>query len=187
MDSKSSGVRPALWLVHFLGTSGVRSWLGLALAAAILTIALAGCAAKVQSVQSDPSVKLRQYQSVAIVLTDATGGTSVSGAVSGGIASGHLLEGEGQAAQALNSLKFEMAALGFRLVADPAEAQLVGEFSIGQIRYDALAGWIADQAMLVLKDPAGNAVALFRAKAGAITPTVNNLVSKIAKAVKESY
>ncbi len=97
------------------------------------------------------------------------------------------MKGEGQAAQALNSLQFEMAALGFQLVGTLGEAQLVGEFSVGQIRFDPLAGWVADQAMLVLKEPAGNTVALFRAKSSGITPTVNNLVSQIAKAVRQTY
>lgn len=157
----------------------------------VVAIALAalgsGCAATIQSVRTDPSVQLRQYRRLALVLTDATGSTSVLGAAAGGIASGQVMKGEGQAAQALNSLQFEMAALGFQLVGTLGEAQLVGEFSVGQIRFDPLAGWVADQAMLVLKEPAGNTVALFRAKSSGITPTVNNLVSQIAKAVRQTY
>ena len=150
-------------------------------------VLFSACAATVQSVRTDPSVQLRQYRRLTLALTDATGSTSVSGAAAGGIASGQLMKGEGQAAQALNSLQFEMAAIGFQMVGSSSEAQLVGEFSIGQIRYDPLVGWIADQAMLILKDAAGNTVALFRARSRGITPTVNNLVSQIAKAVRQSY
>jgi len=147
-----------------------------------------GCAATVQSVRTGSKAPLRQSHRLMLVLTDATGSTSASGATVAGIASGQLMKGEGQAAQALNSLQFEMAAIGFQMVNNLSEAQLVGEFSIGQIRYDPLAGWIADQAMLVLKDTAtGNTVAMFRAKTSVVTPTVNSLVSQIAKAVKQSY
>lgn len=158
------------------------------LAAISLVVLFSGCAATFQSVLTDPTTQLRQYRRLMLVLTDATGSTSLSGAAVAGIASGHVMKGEGQAAQALNSLQFEMAAIGFQIVGNPSEAQLVGEFSIGQIRYDPLAGWIADQAILVLKDKAtGHTVGLFRAKTSFITPTVNNLVSQIAKAVRQSY
>jgi len=151
-------------------------------------VLFSGCAAKVQSVRTDSSAPLRQSRRLMLVLTDATGSISVSGAAVAGIASGQLMKGEGQATQALNSLQFELAAIGFQMVGNLSEAQLVGEFSIGQIRHDPLAGWIADQAMLVLKDrTTGNTVALFRAKHGMATPTVNSLVSQIAKAVKQSY
>ena len=148
---------------------------------------IAGCAASVQSVQTDPAVKLRDYRRLALVLTEVTSSTSVQGASAAGIVGGHLMEGEGQSAQALNSLKFELTAIGFQVVGNASEAQLVGEFSIGQIRYDPLAGWIADQAILILKDSAGNTVAMFRGKHSGVTPTVNSLVSQIAKAVKKSF
>lgn len=163
------------------------SKVALCLAAMVLATMFSGCAATVQSVRPAPGVQLRQYRRLTLMLTDATGSASVSGAAAGGIASGHLMRGEGQAAQALNSLQFEMAAIGFQMESRASEAQLVGEFSIGQIRYDPVAGWIADQAVLVLKDPAGNTVAMFRAKTRGITPTVNSLVSQIAKAVKQGY
>lgn len=141
----------------------------LVLACAVLT---SGCGATVQSVQMDPSLHLRDYASLALIQTDSTPTTAESGAVT---------------AQAFNSLKFEMAAIGFQMAARPMEAQLVGEFSIGQIRRDPLVGWIADQAMLILRDSAGNTVDMFRAKSSGITPTVNSLVSQIAKAVSENY
>lgn len=155
--------------------------------AVAFTVLYSGCAATVQSVITDPNVQLRQYRRATLALIDATGSTSVSGAAVGGIATGQLMKGVDQAAQALNSLRFEMAAIGFQMVGSSSEAQIIGEFSIGQIRYDPLVGWIADQAMLILKDPSGNTLALFRAKSRGITPTVNSLVSQIAKAVRQSY
>ena len=139
------------------------------------------------TVRTDPSVKLRQYHRITLALMDVTGSKSVSGVAVYGIASGHLMNGEDQAAQALNSMQFELATIGFQIVDSQSEAQLFGEFSIGQIRYDPIAGWIADQAMLILKDTAGNIVAMFRAKSSGVTPTVNNLISQIAKAVRQNY
>ena len=112
---------------------------GLVMAIAFTSL-YSACAVAVQSVRTDPGVQLRQYQRLALALTDATGSTSVSGAVGAGILSGQVLKGEGQAAQALNSMQFEMAAIGFQIVANPSDAQLFGEFSIGQIRYDPLVG-----------------------------------------------
>jgi len=76
-------------------------------------VLFSGCAAKVQSVRTDSTVPLRQSRRLILVLTDATGSTSVSSATVAGIASGQLMKGEGQAAQALNSLQFELAASSF--------------------------------------------------------------------------
>lgn len=94
--------------------------------------------------------------------------------------SGQVSSGEAQAAQALESLKFELLALGFQMTDTPAEADALADFSIGQIRYDPLVGWIADQAVLTFKDPSGKVLAGFRAQSRGITPTVNNIVTKLS-------
>src|SRR5213080_2779358 len=102
---------------------------------------MVGCVGTVksESVRPDPSIHLRAYHKVALVLVDASGGTSVNAAAGGPLLSGQVTNGSDLAPQILRSLQFNMASIGFQLV-DPSQADLVGEFSIGQIRRDPIAG-----------------------------------------------
>ena len=54
-----------------------------------------------------------------------------------GMGSQHLMQGDNQTKQALESFQF---------VGQKSEADAFVEFTIGQIRYDPITGWIADQA-----------------------------------------
>jgi hypothetical protein len=154
----------------------------------VFTLSICACTPSVQSVRTDPNIRLREYTKLYLVLAGSTGSTSVSGGVAGNLGSAQVMDGTGQATLALTSLQFDLASLGFQVVADRYQAELVGEFSIGQIRYDPLAGWIADQAMLNLKDASSDAVvAMFRSQSGMITPTVSSLVSQMVKSVKKAY
>lgn len=159
------------------------------LALALTCIALtAGCSATVRSVVTQPGVRLRQYNLVQLVLLTASGNVGVTAGAVGGIVAGSVSDGDAQAIRALESLRFELLAVGFQFVDQPQSAQGVIEFSIGSIRYDPLAGWIADQALATVKDAwTGAIVAMFRADGRMVTPTVNSLVSSISKALRGAY
>lgn len=74
---------------------------------------------------------------------------------------------------------------GINIVSNPSNANAIGEFSIGQVRYDPITGWIADQAFLIIKEKgSGSIILAARAEANFITPTVKNLIRNIISQVK---
>lgn len=153
---------------------------------------IVSCASTVQSTFSKPNIKLKNYNKVVVRLTDASGASSLSTTLlksgSGALLGGHMMKGEDQGKQALESFQFEMMSIGFEFVSDEAYADALVEFSIGQIRYDPLAGWIADQATVKFKDfQTGQIVAFYRAKTQFITPTVKNIIRNLAEEIRKSY
>lgn len=93
-----------------------------------------------------------------------------------------------QARLALESLRFELMGIGFNFVTEESRADALVDFYIGTIRHDPIAGWIADQAFVKFKDRrTGEVLAFFRANTRFITPTTNNIISKLAKSVRKSY
>ena len=89
--------------------------------------------------------------------------------------------GEKQAFIAAQNLAFELRTLGFNLTNSQEDSEVVAKFSIGTIRYDLIAGWIADQAFLEFYDSSGQHILSISAKARFITPTVNNIVKNLVK------
>jgi hypothetical protein len=110
------------------------------------------CTASIQQRTSRPGLTLRSFNKIAVVLQSSSGSTSLHGAKIGGIAGGHVMNGNTQAQHALESMKFELMGIGFDVLDEAESADAIAEFSIGAIRYDPLAGWIADQAFLKFKD-----------------------------------
>lgn len=151
-------------------------------------IVLNSCTASVQKTTLTPSLRLRNYNNIIIDLVSSSGSISISTATIGQIDSGQLMEGEKQGLLALESLQFELMSIGFNFVSKENQADAIIDFSIGAIRYDPLAGWIADQAFVKFKDrKTGQVLAFYRAKAQVITPTVNNIISNLSKAIKRDY
>jgi hypothetical protein len=135
------------------------------------------CAPKIQVVQLVPNVKLRQYTRIFLFTPRFVGSGEV------------VYGGEAGVAQAFSTLKFELASAGFQVVNNLKDAELVGELSISDLRYDPfLAEWTAKHVMLVLKDNMGNTLFIFRAEANwARTNSIDSLISKIVEAIRQRY
>ena len=98
------------------------------------------------------------------------------------------MSGSSQALLVAQNLSFELAALGFQMVDSQDKADAVALFSIGTVRYDPLAGWIADQAFLVFKDAeSGTTLCTLRADTQFITPTVKRITKNLVRAARKHY
>lgn len=118
----------------------------------VAALLLSSCAASIKRIPADPSVRLRDYNRIVVRLMDSSGNVTGVTTTVGDLSSTQVSTGEQQALRALESLEFALMEIGFDLTADGSQAQAVVDFSIGSIRYDALAGWIADQAFLKFRD-----------------------------------
>ncbi len=146
------------------------------------------CTASIQKTTISPNLRLRNYNNIIVNLVSSSGSISVSTATLNNIGSGQIMSGEKQSLLALESLQFELMSIGFNFVSEENQADAIVDFSIGAIRYDPLAGWIADQAFVKFKDSeSGEILAFYRAKSQAITPTVNNIISNLVKEIKSNY
>lgn len=162
--------------------------LAIASSISMFLILLTSCSSSIQQVKSRPNLRLRQYNNIIAYLLTASGSQSISTASLGKINTAQLMSGEQQSVRALESLQFELMSVGFNFVTDERQADAIVEFSIGDIRYDPLAGWIADQALVKFMDrKTGTVLAFFRANSKLITPTVNNIVTNLGKAIKNAY
>ena len=96
------------------------------------------------------------------------------------------MKGNDQVKIALKDLKFNMKDMGLRVVNSPDTADLVGYFSIGTVRYDPLAGWIADRSYIEFIDKRTNEdVLTVRNDGSFITATVNSHVRGLTKALRK--
>jgi hypothetical protein len=150
------------------------------------------CTSTIQVVQPSPNVKLRQYTRIFLYSPYLPSTEAVKGVGTklgpGFIGGTQAVSGVDAVVQALNSLKFELTSIGFRIVEKPIDAELVGELSIDGLHYNPLVGWVANQAILVIKDNAGNTLFVFRAKpSGMIASPIDSLISEIAKAIRQRY
>jgi hypothetical protein len=129
----------------------------------VACLTLSSCGSSVQHVKARPDVTLRKYNNIIAYLVSSTGSISVSTASLGKIAGGQMSSGAQQGTRALESLQFELMAIGFNFVPAENQADAIVEFTIGDIRNDPLAGWIADQALVKFKDAkSGQVLAFFR-------------------------
>ncbi len=102
--------------------------------------------------------------------------------------SGHKYDGAGQGKQSLQNLQFELMSIGFSIVDEKSKADVIVEFSIGQIRYDPITGWIADQGIVRFIDTKSGAItAMYKAKPRLITPTTNTIVEMLASEIRKNY
>lgn len=155
---------------------------------AISVIILNSCSASIKQTTLTPNLRLRNYNNIVVNLVSSSGSISYSTVTFGQIDSGQLMEGEKQGVLALQSLQFELMSIGFNFVSNENQADAIVDFSIGAIRYDPLAGWIADQAFVKFKDrKTGQILAFYRAKSQMITPTVNNIISNLCNAIRRNY
>jgi hypothetical protein len=72
---------------------------------------------------------------------------------------------------------------GFLFVQNPEDAEVIMAFSIGVVRNDPLAGWIADQASLVISDrETGERREAYQVKSAGVTATTTKLIRKLSTA-----
>jgi hypothetical protein len=102
------------------------------------------------------------------------------------VSSTQVMTGQDQALLAAQDVAFELGSMGFAVVEAPGQADLFADFSIGTVRFDPLAGWIADRAFLEFKNArTAEVLASYRSEVRWVTPTVENLVSNIIDRVRE--
>jgi len=89
---------------------------------------------------------------------------------------------------AMENLKFKLFEIGFEIVDNIKDADAIITLQIGTVRFDLLTGWIADEAFLQFIDRrTSKTFAMFHAKTRFITPTVKNIISNLASAIKKQY
>lgn len=112
------------------------------------------------------------------------GTTAVAGANANfGLASASSYDGSSVLPQITQDFRMRLEIEGFYFVSDSRDAEVLLVFSIGAVRYDPLAGWIADQASLVVVDPlTKERLEVHQAKSAGVTATTSKLIRKLARA-----
>lgn len=149
-----------------------------------------GCTAHIISHVPNPKVHLsQQYRKIAIILNGAgTQSINNTSLFENKLVQTQVMDGSSQVQMAGETLAFECEKLGFCVVPATENPDLIFEFNIGSIRFDAMAGWIADQAILRLRDAKSKElVATYQAKGSIITPTVENIISNLVYEIKKNY
>jgi len=90
-----------------------------------------------------------------------------------------------QAVQALEMMQFELLSIGLNIVDKNNHADAKFEFSIGNIRYDPLVGYIADRAIIRIIDNKNQIIAIFKAETEFITPSIKNLIDTLGEELKK--
>jgi hypothetical protein len=90
-----------------------------------------------------------------------------------------------QAIQALEMMQFELLSIGLNIVDKDNNADAKFEFSIGNIRFDPLVGYIADRAIIRILDKNNQIIAIFKAETEFITPSINNLIETLGEEIKK--
>jgi hypothetical protein len=169
---------------------------------------LAGCGATVHSTLVKRDAHLGDFKKIHLSIATAGGAVSVTGAGMGsgsasvtGTPSGisgtgvgsslsvtHAMSGNDQVIMAAQDIAFALDEMGFDTVEKVEDADMVALFSIGTVRYDPLAGWIADRAFLQFKDQrSGKTVLSIKADGQLITPTVGTIVQNLIAEVRRYY
>ena len=170
-------------------------------------IVLAGCGATIKSYTLSGRSSLRPPSKVCVILSTVSGAISVEtanvgsafgsatvqpntvlgGAVTSGIDAEHVMSGSSQALLAAQDVAFELGAMGFAVVPKKEQADIIALFSIGAVRFDPIAGWIADQAFLEFRDAhTDQIIASYRANSRFVTPTVKAIMKSLMKQVRQS-
>jgi S1-C subfamily serine protease len=157
--------------------------LGIVLACGVMV----ACGSAVQSFRVPDFNDRFSGTRVHVRLKTGTGAISVQGTSVAGIRATQIMPGGEQAVVAAQRIAFELLSMGFTVTASPSDAAMYADFTIATVRYDALTGWIADEALLEFVDTnTGDLLASYRASGRFITPTVNNLVSNLIDDVRSN-
>ncbi|MBA5866565.1 MAG: hypothetical protein GDA67_07700 [Nitrospira sp. CR1.3] len=167
-----------------------------------------GCGATVDSQLVKKDARLASFKKVHLMIETAGSAVSISEASMGvgmaklsqnqsgisvaGVGTSHsvsrAMSGNDQAIMAAQDLMFGLRELGFETVDRIDDADAIALFSIGTVRYDPLAGWIADKAHLQFKENrTGSIICSIKAESQVVTPTVEKLVNGLLSEVKRYY
>lgn len=157
---------------------------------------LFGCASSIKS-QNIREVKLRDYRSIyvehvplgryAVSVSSIGVGGGKKGVV-GALTSSHAMSGEDQSVMASQDLEFALREIGFHVVNDPGEADAIVIFSIGTVRRDPVAGWIADRAVLSFNDVfTGEGLFVAHSRSSWVTLKISAHIEGLKKSVYKSY
>ena len=166
-----------------------------------------GCTAAISQNIRSKNIALRDFKKLNLSLKTVSGAISVTGTgvgtgaggvvpiknsvvaagITSSIESKQRESGAEQAVFALQDLAFGLESLGFVLVENKDDADIIAIFSIGSIQRDPFAGWIADQAFLTFKDRTGKRLCAFKADTRLVIPTVSDIVRKFISAVERQY
>lgn len=173
----------------------------------MISLSIFGCGSSVQTFRQPDAKRLSQYGGILLTIETTSGSVTTSGGQLGNsttniqtanssintstntssMSSSHVMSGEKQAFLAGQDVAFRMSSIGLNMVENENQADVIAAFSIGTVRYDPLAGWIADQAFLKFKDRAtGKIILTSKATAEFITPTVENLVENLIEQINEN-
>jgi hypothetical protein len=160
------------------------------LAIVLIAFSLTSCASSKGFISQD--INLKDYKNIYVDLGNTGGSQSIGGGAlfgSNSIAGvAHNYDGDKQANLAKEKFVFLLREIGFNVVNNPGNSDAIAHLSIGQIRYDPLAGWIADQASLQVEDTKSReTIAQYIADGRLVTPTVNKIIKKLSKKVKKDF
>lgn len=173
----------------------------------LLCCLLSGCGASIKTIKPtaihlsdyNNAILLLETQSGAISLSQASlsgltgaGKINNSSAVVGGVESNmsltHAMPAQEQVILAAKTLSFELTSIGFNMVDTLENANMIILFSIGTVRFDPVAGWIADQAFLQFKEKnSGRLLCSLKAETRFITPTVKTIINRLVGQAKKIY
>lgn len=172
----------------------------------LLVLTLTGCGATIHSQLVKKDSRLDDYKKIHLMVATAGGSISVtgtgmgsdfatanvtpSGASVSGVGSGlsvsHAMSGNDQIIMAAQDIAFALRDMGFETVDKPEDADVIALFSIGTVRYDPLAGWIADRAFLQFQESkTRSSLVSIKADGQLITPTVGTLVRNIISEISK--
>lgn len=156
----------------------------------VIALLMQGCTASTISHLPNPDIRLSHHYSKIAIVTNGASGQSIGTTClfQGQLSQTHVMDSSSQVQMAVETLAFECERLGFEVVANPENADLILEFNIGTVRFDPVAGWIADQGIAKFRDAKTNRlVAQYQAKTSFITPTVENILYKLVNEIKKNY
>lgn len=145
-----------------------------------------GCAPKQPSVQP-PRGALRGVDPIVLALPNARGGLSLVGVSGMGTAGNRPGSDVELVRRAAEVGRFELQKIGFTVITDSTAAKAVAELTMGSVRFDPAAGWVASDAILRFRRVGSNEeIARFQARNEYVTPDVAPLITSLAKAVEKA-
>jgi len=167
-----------------------------------------GCGATVNSELTKKDVRLATFKKLYFMIDTAGSAVSVSEATTGtviakgnqspsgvsvigmgtSLSTARAMSGNEQAVMAAQDMMFGLRKMGFETVDRVDDADAIALFSIATVRYDSLAGWIADKAFLQFKErTTGANICSIKADGQVVTPTIATLIDSLVSEVKRYY
>ena len=100
----------------------------------------------------------------------------------------HVYRGDKQANIALEKFVFKLREIGFNVVNNPSKSDAIVFLSIGQIRYDPITGWIADQGSVqIMNTKTEETIAHYIADTRFVTPMIETIIKNLSKKIRKDF